>query len=123
MTFGSPPVLLPLVEAKRLRVIAVSSSQRFALLPGVPTMKESGLADFQTQSWYGVFVPAGTPSDIVALLATHIDRAVKTPEVRKVFGAGGLDPGGGTSEEFTALFMGDLKRWATVAKKAGVRID
>jgi tripartite-type tricarboxylate transporter receptor subunit TctC len=123
MTFGSPPVLLPLVEAKRLRAITVSSPERFALFPGVPTMKESGLTDFRALSWYGVFVPAGTPSDIVAMLAAQIDRAVKTPEVRKVFAAGGLEPGGGTPQEFAALFMSDLKKWATVAKKAGVRLD
>ncbi|OGA50350.1 MAG: hypothetical protein A3F74_11525 [Betaproteobacteria bacterium RIFCSPLOWO2_12_FULL_62_58] len=123
MTFGSPAVLLRFVQANRLRALAVTTPQRFSQLPDVPTVAEAGLPDFEAQSWYGIFAPAGTPREIVAKLAEQIDRILKAEDVRKIFSQAGLEAGGGTPQEFGDLFLKDVKKWAKVAKDAGVKVD
>lgn len=123
MTFGSPAVLLRYVEAGRLRALAVTTPQRFEPLPNVPTVAEAGLAGFDAQSWYGIFAPAGTPREIVAKLAQEINGVLKSADVRRVYAQAGLEPGGGTPEEFGQIFLNDVKKWAKVARAAGVRVD
>lgn len=124
MTFGSPAVLLRYVEAGRLRALAVTTPQRFKPLPDVPTVAEAGLAGFDAQSWYGIFAPAGTPREIVSKLADQITAILKSDEVvRKVYAQAGLEPGGGTPEQLGEIFLNDVKKWAKVAKAAGVRVD
>ena len=124
MTFGSPAVLLRYVEAGRMRALAVTTPQRFKPLPNVPTVAEAGLAGFDAQSWYGIFAPAGTPREIVSKLAEQITAILKSDEVvRKVYAQAGLEPGGGTPEQMGEIFLNDVKKWAKVAKVAGVRVD
>jgi tripartite-type tricarboxylate transporter receptor subunit TctC len=123
MTFGSPAVLLRYVEAGRLRALAVTTPQRFQPLPNVPTVAEAGLSGFDAQSWYGIFAPAGTPREIVSKLAEEINGILKSEEVRRVYAQAGLEPGGGTPEQMGQIFLNDVKKWARVAKAAGVRVD
>jgi tripartite-type tricarboxylate transporter receptor subunit TctC len=123
MTFGSPAVLLRYVEADRLRALAVTTPQRFKPLPNVPTMSEAGLPGFEVQSWYGVFAPAGTPQEIVSKLARQIDGILKSEDIRKLYDQAGLEPEGGTSQQFGQLFLKDVQKWAKVAKAAHVKVD
>src|SRR5712691_3547802 len=81
-TFEGISVLLPLIQEGRLRALAVTSAKRSPLLPGPPTMIESGFADFQSTSWTGLLAPAGTPPDIVAKLNGAVNTALKTAEMK-----------------------------------------
>ena len=123
MTFGSPAVLLSHMKSGRARAIAVSTLQRFAPLPDVPTMAEAGLPGFEAASWYGLFAPAGTSREVIEKLVTEINTVLKSQEIRQVFDKLSLEPAGGTAEEFRTLFVKDMERWAKVAKSANVRID
>jgi tripartite-type tricarboxylate transporter receptor subunit TctC len=123
MMFSSPAPVLAYVASGRMRALSVAAPRRFAQLPNVPTMTEAGLPGFEAESWYGVFAPTGTPREIVAKLAEHIDRVAKMPEVRETLMKVGLEPGGGKPEDFHQRFLKDLKKWAKVAKDAGVKVE
>ena len=123
MTFGSPAVLLPHIKSGRLRSIAVTTPKRFAQLPEVPTMAESGLPDFEAASWYGLFAPGGTPPHIVDKLVTEINAVLQTPEIKQTYELLGLEPAGGTAEKFRVSFIQDVERWASVAKAANVHVE
>ena len=123
MTFGSPAVLLPYIKSGRARAISVSTLQRFTPLPEVPTMAEAGLPSFEAASWYGLFAPAGTPREIIEKLVNESNAVLKSQEIRQIYEKLGLEPVGGTAEEFRTLFIKDMERWAKVAKSANVRID
>lgn len=123
MTFGSPAVLLPHLQSGRARPLAVSTLRRFVPLPAVPTMREAGLTGFEAASWYGLFAPAGTAKDIIDKLVAEINTVLKSAEIKQVFERLGLEPAGGTADEFRTLFLKDIERWAKVAKAANVRVD
>lgn len=123
MMFSSPAVVLPHVRSGRMRALAVSTPGRFAELPDVPTMAEQGMPEFDATAWYGLFAPAGTPRDIVALLASRIDAIVRTNEIREVFRQAGLESAGGTPEMFDERVRSDIARWAKVARAANVKVD
>ena len=123
MTFGSPAVLLAHMKSGRVRALAVSTLQRFAPLPEVPTMAEAGVPGFDAASWYGLFAPGGTSREIIDRLVTEINVVLKGAEIRQIFEKFGLEPAGGTAEEFRTLFVQDMERWAKVAKSANVRVD
>lgn len=123
MTFGSPAVLLRYVEGGRLRALAVTSPQRFKPLPDVPTVAQAGLSGFEAESWYGVFAPAGTPREIISKLAEQIDVILKSGDIRRLYAQAGLEPGGGTAQQFGEIFLKDVQKWAKVAKAAHVKVD
>ncbi len=123
MTFGSPAVLLPHIKSGRARPLAVSTLQRFAPLPDVTTMAEAGLPGFEATSWYGLFAPAGTPREVVDKLVSEINTVLKSAEIVQIFERLGLEPAGGTADEFRTHFLKDMERWAKVAKSANVRVD
>lgn len=123
MMFSSPAVVLPHIRTGRMRALAVSTPGRFAELPDVPTMAEQGMPEFDATAWYGLFAPAGTPRDIVSLLAARIDAIVRMPDVREVFRQAGLESAGGTPEAFDERVRADIARWAKVARAANVKVD
>ena len=123
MMFSSPAVVLPHIRTGRMRALAVSTPGRFAELPDVPTMAEQGMPEFDSTAWYGLFAPAGTPRDIVSLLAARIDAIVRMPDVREVFRQAGLESAGGTPEAFDERVRADIARWAKVARAANVKVD
>lgn len=123
MMFSSPAPVLGYVKAGRMRALAVAARQRFAELAAVPTMAEAGLPGFEAESWYGVFARSGTPREIAVKLAQHIDRIARAPEMRATFTNIGLEPGGGRPEDLDERFQKDLKKWAKVARDAGVKVE
>ncbi|MGZ9065737.1 MAG: tripartite tricarboxylate transporter substrate binding protein [Burkholderiales bacterium] len=123
MMFSSTAAVLPHISSGRVRALAVTTQQRFAQLPGVPTMAEAGLPGFEADAWYGVFAPAATPRDIIANLSEHINRVVQLPDVREAYAKAGLEPAGGTPQQFNARFIADYKKWAKVAKASGAKAD
>ena len=112
----------PYTSTGRVKAIAVTAPKRSAMLPDVPTFAEAGVP-LDVSVWIGVAVPAKTPADNVARLNQVFNKALASPEVREKLVALGVDPAGGSSEEFTAYVRGDVDRWGKVIKAAGITGD
>lgn len=109
--------LAPHIDAGKLRPLAVTSQARLSRYPDVPTMEESGFPGWNTDTWYGVMVPAGTPVDVIALLNKHVNDALKLPEIREKLAAVGIGPQASTADEFSSIMKKDLERWQAVIQK------
>jgi tripartite-type tricarboxylate transporter receptor subunit TctC len=120
MTFEGTSVLLPLIEAGRLRALAVTTPKRIPQLPDVPTMVESGFADFVSTSWTGLLAPAHTPEPVVAKLNAAINAGLKTPELETALTRLSNAPLGGTPADFTAVIRSDLAKWSPIVKSLGL---
>lgn len=113
--------VLPQLKGGKLRALAVGSAQRSPLLPGVPTIAESGVPGFNVTSWQGFFFPAGTPKDIVTKAQLAIQKVLATPEVKAELIKAGYDPVGSDSEHFAAFIHAEIAKWSAAAKSAGVK--
>ena len=123
MTFDNITTALPLAKAGNLRALAVTTAQRSAVAPEIPTMAEAGLAGYEIGSWQGVFAPAGTPPEIVRRLNTEIVRILKSPEIHDKLIALGAEPVGNSVDEFTAMVRSEVAKWGDVVKRSGARVD
>lgn len=124
LTFGTPPSVLPMVQAGRLRGLAVSTRERSALVPGVPGMAEAGLPEYAIEFWYGLFVPAGTPPAIIKKLFDAATTAMQQPSVKAALAREGMDVALSQSpEQFAAFLNDDAKFWVKLVKDAGVKLD
>jgi tripartite-type tricarboxylate transporter receptor subunit TctC len=121
--FGAIEGVMPHIQDGQLRPLAVTSEKRFAALPDVPTMIESGVDGFVVSSFEGVVAPAGTPTAIVAKLNAAINEAVAQPEMRTQLERLGATPATGTPEEFAAFFAAETRKWEAVVKTAHVTLD
>jgi len=120
LMFSSVVAILPHVQAGKLRVLAVTSRRRLALVQDVPTVAESGLPGYESSSWYGILAPAGTPRDIVDRLNAQIVRAVHEPDVSKTLDNDGAEPIGSSPEEFAAFVRSELERVGKVIHEAKI---
>ena len=121
-----PTALTPQVKQGRLKYLAVTSAHRYALLPDVPTVAESGLPElkgFEALAWNGVLVAAGTPRAVVDRINSALNAALNDPAVRERLKNAGLDPVGGTPEQFTQLIAQESAKWAPIIQRSGARID
>jgi len=121
--FGDALSSTPLVQAGRLRALAVSSAKRGHMLPDVPTMAEAALPGFDVTVWQGILAPAGTPREIVARLHSEILSALQKPEVQSRMATLGVEIIGSSPQEFAAFIKRDIAKWAVVIKASGARID
>ena len=121
MTFDSLVGPLPNIRAGKLRGLAITGKRRSPVLPEVPTVTETGVANFVYESWNGVAVPAGTPPEIVQRLNAEIVKLVALPEVRDRLIALGYDPATNTSAEFAAQIQSDYERFGKLVKDIGLR--
>ncbi|HKA46054.1 MAG TPA: tripartite tricarboxylate transporter substrate binding protein [Burkholderiales bacterium] len=119
--FASLAASLPLIKAGRLRAIAVSTPKRSSALPDVPTIAESGLADFDITTWYGLLAPAGTPAVVIAKINSEVARALKLPDVAERLSLLGLEPRTGTPQEFGAILKAEIALYAKIIKDAGIK--
>lgn len=117
------PLAMPHVSGGKLRAIAVTSAKRSSVLPNLPTLHESGVADFDITSWYGVFAPAATPAAVIAKLESALSATLRSPEVVKALHGLLATPESRAGEEFARYVRQDVEKWAKVVKGAGVRID
>jgi tripartite-type tricarboxylate transporter receptor subunit TctC len=115
--------LRPHMAAQRLRPLAVTSRQRMAAFPDLPTVAETGVPGFELDQWYGVITTARTPPAVVAKLSAAIADAVKSPEVAKRLTADGSTPVGSTPERFAATIRGDTAKWGKLIKDIGLVIQ
>ena len=124
LSFATPPSVLPHVQSGRLRALAVTSRQRTPLVPGVPGMAEAGLPDYEISFWYGFFVPAGTPKDIVKKLYDATAAVLAQPAVGRMLEKEGTETSGSKSpEDFAAFIAEDAKLWARLVKDSGAKAD
>ena len=124
LSFATPPSVLPLLQAGRLRALATTSRNATPLIPGVPGMGEAGLPDYEIGFWYGFFVPAGTPQDIVRRLFEATSQVLKAPETGIMLAREGTETAGSTSpEEFADFLTEDAKLWARLVKESGAKAD
>jgi tripartite-type tricarboxylate transporter receptor subunit TctC len=113
----------PHVQAGRLRALAVMSDERSPAYPDVPTMKEQGLPDLEVETWYGSFVPAGTPEAVIREINAGINAALKDTQVREAIEKQGMTPVGGAPQRLGNLVKSELPRWNRVVKEAGIKAD
>jgi tripartite-type tricarboxylate transporter receptor subunit TctC len=121
--FMAIPSTVPHIKSGRLVPIAVTSPQRLAALPEVPTVAESGYPGFQVDNMYGVLAPQGTPPEVVKKLREDIVRVLQQPEVRKALEAASIDIIGNTPEEFARYIESEHTKWAQLLKAAGSRVE
>ena len=121
LMFDNVPNVLPQVKAGRLRALAVSGSKRTSLAPEIPTVAEAGVTGYDLMVWFGLVAPAGTPREIVQKLNAEVVRILAMPDVRERFLAQGVEPVGGTPEQFGEHIRAQMAKWAKVVQDAGVK--
>ncbi len=114
------PAVMPMLRDNKLRALAVGTPKRAASLPDVPTISESGLPGFQSESWFGVVAPAKTPRAIVAQLNRDIDEILQTADVRERFQRQGAETVGGTPQAFGERMKTEYVRYQKLVKDAGL---
>ncbi|MBX3607429.1 MAG: tripartite tricarboxylate transporter substrate binding protein [Piscinibacter sp.] len=118
--FDQMTAAVPLLQAGKLKLLAVTTPKRIALAPNTPTMVEAGVPGFEMASWQAVYAPKGTPKAIVERLSAEIAKALKEPDVQaKLHGQLGMDLVGGSPQELAALMAREIPRWAALVKKSG----
>ena len=122
-TFEGTSVLLPLIQAGKLRALAVTSPNRIRELPDVPTMIESGYPGFSSTSWTGLLAPAKTPGAVTARLNREINEAVQSPEFVAALAKLSSEPLGGTPQDFTRLIKADIARWEPIVKALSLKSE
>jgi tripartite-type tricarboxylate transporter receptor subunit TctC len=121
--FDNMPSAWPHVQSGKLRALAVTTTERSKSAPDVPTMKESGFANFDVSSWFGLIAPAGTPPEVVNKLNAAMVKALDKPEVQLSFeklGAVGVKT---TPAEFGQFIKSEVEGWAPVVKASGAKVD
>jgi tripartite-type tricarboxylate transporter receptor subunit TctC len=121
--FSGVPPALGQIKAGKLRALAVTSRNRFALMPDVPTMIEGGVANFVVDNWQGIFAPAKTPAPVIDQLNRDINTVLKDPEFRQSLAPQGAEPSGGSVAQFKAFVADEDRSYAQLIKAAGVRAD
>ena len=122
-TIAASQTAYPQVQNGKLRALGFMSAERSPAYPDVPTMKELGLSELEVETWYGMFAPAGTPTQAIAKVNAEINTALKDGAVRAVLQKQGMTPAGGPPERLGALVKRELPRWARVVKAAGIKAD
>jgi tripartite-type tricarboxylate transporter receptor subunit TctC len=120
--FASIVTQNPQIQAGKLRPLVTTDATRSPVLPNVPTLSESGFPGFVATGWIGLFVPAGTPNEIVEQLSAAVRKAYQSPEFMQVLRAGG-DPIASTPKEFNDLIIADRAKWSKVIQDANVKLE
>ncbi len=124
LMFDNLPSSLPHVKAGKLVALAVTSSERSAALPDVPTVAEAGpVKGFEATSWFGLLAPAGTPADIVQRVQQESAKALASAALKERLLSQGAIPGGTSSAEFGRFIAAETKKWAAVVKASGAKVD
>jgi tripartite-type tricarboxylate transporter receptor subunit TctC len=121
LMFSPMPSCIAMVKAGRLKAIAITSPKRASQMPEVPTIAEAGLPSYEFQGWYGLLAPAGVPPAILTKLNRDFNAALADPAIRSAMTARGAEPMGGSEKEFSAFLQREVKKYATVAREAGIR--
>ena len=123
LMFDNLPSALPQIKAGKLKALAVTSAQRSAAIPELPTLAESGIKGYDASSWFGLLAPAGTPSDIVNRLQVESAKALNSPALKERLLAQGALPSGMPPADFARFIAAETKKWAQVVKASGAVVD
>ncbi len=124
LMFDNLPSALPQIKAGKLKALAVTSAQRSAALPELPTIAEAGpVKGFDASSWFGLFAPSGTPAEIVNRIQQETAKAFQAPLFKERLLSQGAIPGGQPSAEFVKFIAAETKKWAQVVKVSGAKVD
>jgi len=123
LNFDSMPAVLQQVKAGKLRAIAVTSAKRSSGLPEIPTVAESGYADYDLTTWWGLFAPAGTPPAIVARIHDDTLAVLQNAEVKERFAGVSVDAGGGSAREFADLVARDIAKYRTLVRSLNIKTN
>ena len=123
IAFETVTALTPQLKSPRIRVLAVTSPQRLAKLPDVPTMNESGFKDFAFENWYGLFVPAKTPAPLVGRLSLELQKVLKSPDVTTKLAELGSREVAGTADQAARFIAKEVPQWEAVVKRSGAKVD
>ena len=123
LMFDSMPSAMPFITSGKLKALAVTTAKRSSSLPQIPTMQESGIADYATSTWYGLWAPKNTPPEIVGKLAQAAQQALRKPEVAAQYQRMGAEPVGSSPQEFLAYMRSEEKKWAEIVRRSGARAD
>ncbi|RKE68245.1 Bug family tripartite tricarboxylate transporter substrate binding protein [Pseudorhodoplanes sinuspersici] len=121
--FDNLPTVIPHVQSGTVRALAVASPQRLPSLPDVPTFAEAGMPDFEASSWFGLFAPAGTPTDVVAKVIADVKKTLARPDVQKKFEGMGSPVGDLTGDDFAKFLKKETEKWADVIRISGATIS
>ncbi len=124
MYFSTPSAVLPLIEAGKLRALAVTSKHRLAELPNVPTFIESGLPDLQVTAWFGLFAPAGTPPEVIAKLNKAANQTLQEPKIRQQMATHSFHAEGSmTPAELGVFLNSEIERWGAVIRELNLSVS
>ena len=123
MMFDNMASSLPQIKAGKLKAFAVTTPKRSALAPDLPTMAEVGVKDFDVFTWWGLFAPADTPSELVKRLSIEVNKSLAAPDLREKWLASGAEPAASTPEEFKAFIGKELTKYARIVKEIGAKVD
>jgi tripartite-type tricarboxylate transporter receptor subunit TctC len=123
LIFAPIPTVAGLIKANQVKALATTSIKRTSVAPDLPTLAESGLANFDATIWYGLVGPRNLPPQIVAAISKVTNSATKTTEVESSLRLNGADPYTSTPEEFAAFIQHDIAKWKEVADSAGISVE
>jgi tripartite-type tricarboxylate transporter receptor subunit TctC len=123
MMFATAASVVPHIKDGKVRALAVTTLQRTAVLPDLPTIDELGLKGFDATTWHGLVAPAKTPKDIVAALHDAAAKALADPAVKKSLGDLGVDIAGGSSADFAAYIRSEIPKWTAIVKASGATVN
>lgn len=123
VVFSTVSTAIAAMDSKRVRPLAMTGNQRFELMPELPTVAEAGLKGFEVNNWYGIFLPAGTPKDIVTRLNADVVKALAAPDVKKRLLEAGIVATSSSPEGFTNYVKAEAAKWAKVIKDANISVE
>jgi len=123
LTFGSALGVLPHVRSGRMRAIAVTGEKRSPAVPELPTVAEAGVPGYSIILWYGLLAPGATPAEIVGRLNAEVTKALSDADIRTRLAGQGVDAAGGSPAAFAALIASDLKKYADLVKRSGMKAE